>query len=73
MDRYVHVTDDSMEMGIKLFEQGQENEVLHIEALFLLLILPLVCVLQNGVQFGGLLAGILRGIDLFIYYAWDHL
>lgn len=23
MDRYVHVTDDSMEMGIKLFEQGQ--------------------------------------------------
>ena len=23
MDRYVHVTDDSMEMGIRLFEQGQ--------------------------------------------------
>ena len=22
-DRYVHVTDDSMEMGIRLFEQGQ--------------------------------------------------
>ncbi len=22
MDRYVHVTDDSMEMGIRLFEQG---------------------------------------------------
>lgn len=23
MDRYVHVTDDGMEMGIQLFEQGQ--------------------------------------------------
>jgi len=28
MDRYVPVTDDSMEMGIRLFEQGQlENRL----------------------------------------------
>lgn len=42
-----------------------ENKVLHIEALFLLLIFPLVRILQNGVRFGGVLTGILRGIDLF--------
>ena len=42
-----------------------ENKVLHIEALFLLLIFPLVRILQNGIQFRGLLAGIFCGIDLF--------
>ena len=32
MDRYVHVTDDSMEMGIRLFEQGQlENGLAAVE------------------------------------------
>ena len=47
-----------------------KNKVFHVEALFLLLILPLVCVRQNGVQFGGLLAGILCDIDFFkISYA----